>query len=126
MTTDERAIELLEAILRELQRNRAPAERPEAMTIDEAAARMGCSRTRVFDLLRDGTLQRARRLGRHQMILASSIESAMAQPKRRPVKPARRHPSRRSERGGEAEVLALLRASRRQELEQQRADRRGA
>lgn len=132
----DRAIEILEEILAELRRansGAAPA-RPasESVSIDEAATSLGCSRTRVFELLRDGTLQRARRIGRHQMILASSVEAARREPSAKPVSTPRRRPARHAPRGGEAEVLELLRESRARERQErqaqarQRADRQGS
>jgi excisionase family DNA binding protein len=86
-----RSVELLEEILAELRTTRGvrpgsekPAGltsvAPAAMTIDEAALRLGCSRTRVFGLLRDGTLRRARRLGRQVTVLAQDVEAALACP----------------------------------------------
>lgn len=80
----ERTNQLLEAILDRLDRLAAanvqpvgvPAPSPQALSIEQAQAQLGCSRTRVFDLLQDGTLKRARKIGRRTMVLASSVEAA--------------------------------------------------
>jgi len=62
-----RVVELLEAILSALRASSSP-QRPDPARQDvltvEAAAALGCSRSRVFELLREGTLCRAKRVGR--------------------------------------------------------------
>lgn len=73
---DARIVELLEAILAAVTKPAANPEPRETVSIAEAMARLGCSRTRVFALLKDGTLQRSKRIGRRLMLLASSVEAA--------------------------------------------------
>lgn len=58
---------------------------PLAVPVDEAAARMRCSRRRIFQLLADGKLRRVR-YGRQTLVGVESIDAAMgqtAQPKYR-------------------------------------------
>ena len=109
---ERRIEELLEAILVELRRGREPPRPTESLSIDDAAARLGCSRTQVFALLRDGTLQRTRRVGRNQMVLASSVESALVEPvaKRQQSKRAKRQAQ--ASRGGGDEIRAAINARR--------------
>lgn len=51
-----------------------------AVTVAEAAHLLGCSRTRVFGLLRKGTLKRAPRSGRSTLVTQESIQTALATP----------------------------------------------
>lgn len=60
-----------------------------AVTIAEAAQLLGCSRTRVFGLLRTGTLKRAPRSGRATLVTQESIQAALASPP--PARSALRH-----------------------------------
>ena len=53
---------------------------PIAMTIEQVCETLGCKRTRVFQLLRNGTLVRAQRFGRQIRILTESVESALRGP----------------------------------------------
>lgn len=46
----------------------------------EAAARLGCSRARVFELLKLGVLERATRWGRALRILSDSVDRALLAP----------------------------------------------
>lgn len=66
-----------------------------AVPVAEAAELLCCSRTRVFGLLRNGTLKRAPKSGRATLVTQESIQAALALPA--PVARAHRH--RRSTRG---------------------------
>lgn len=92
--SEPREIELLERILAALERLASPqsAQPAAALSVDEAAAALGCSRTRVFELLRDGTLTRARRMGRRVTVLAESVERARRVPERTAPQRKRRAP----------------------------------
>ena len=46
---------------------------PPVLTVAEARRLLGCSRTRVFQLLRSGELVRARRLGKATVLMTSSV-----------------------------------------------------
>jgi excisionase family DNA binding protein len=59
------------------------------LTVLEAAEVLRCSRTRVFQLLADGTLVRARRYGRQTVIIAESVYQALEVPSPAPLKPKR-------------------------------------
>lgn len=50
----------------------------EVLSVAEVGERLGCSRRRVFDLLKDGTLERAPRYGREIRIYAASVDRALA------------------------------------------------
>lgn len=50
----------------------------DVLTIPEVCARLGCKRRRVFELLADGTLERAPRYGRELRIYAASVDRALA------------------------------------------------
>ncbi len=77
-----------------------------ACTVDEAGRRLGCKRTVVFKLLREGRLAAAPKLGRKRMVLASSVDalleaggvSAVGEPKK-PSRP-------RGQRVGNGKALA--------------------
>ncbi len=60
--------------------------------VDEAAQLLGCSRRRVFQLLADGTLDRAPRYGRALRIDRESVERALQEPAPKPGR-KRRTPS---------------------------------
>lgn len=51
---------------------------PRLLTVDEAGQALGCKRTRVFDLITQGALER-RRLGKRVMITAESVEACLAE-----------------------------------------------
>lgn len=55
------------------------------VSVEQAAATLGCSRRRVFQLLAEGILERAPRYGRSLRIYTASVERALrpAAPKRR-------------------------------------------
>ncbi len=48
-----------------------------AITVEQAAARLGCSRSRVFELLKAGKLGRAPGPGRRTLITLSSVDAAL-------------------------------------------------
>lgn len=50
------------------------------MTVDEVCHKLGCKRSRVFQLLRCGTLERAPRFGREIRIYTDTVERAQARP----------------------------------------------
>lgn len=50
------------------------------LDVDEAAARLHCSRRRVFQLLADGTLVRGPCYGKRTVITLESVEAALAPP----------------------------------------------
>lgn len=52
----------------------------ETMSIEAVCERLGCKRRRVFQLLADGTLERAPRFGRSLRIYAASVDRALAPP----------------------------------------------
>lgn len=52
------------------------------MTIEQVCESLGCKRTRVFQLLRDGTLDRAPRFGRSLRIMSESVERAVRGPQK--------------------------------------------
>lgn len=60
------------------------------LTVEEAAVQLGCGRTRVFELMREGVLHRARRLGKKTMVFAASVEAALKLPAPRPTPAAPR------------------------------------
>lgn len=53
---------------------------PPVYSVDQAAELLGCSRRRVFQLLADGTLERAPRYGRQIRIQADTVLQALARP----------------------------------------------
>jgi excisionase family DNA binding protein len=57
-----------------------------AMTVEQAAERLGCSRRRVFELLAAGKLKRAAKLGRRAMVTVASVDRAL-QPSTKAVRP---------------------------------------
>lgn len=46
-------------------------------TVEEAAAKLRCSRRRIFELLADGTLIRGKRYGKRTVIVAESVSAAL-------------------------------------------------
>jgi len=66
-----------ESIRRELQVLRAQeaARNSTSVTLEIAMAMLGCKRSKIFDLLLHGLLERAPRVGRSVMISRSSIEA---------------------------------------------------
>ncbi|WP_395856562.1 helix-turn-helix domain-containing protein [Cystobacter fuscus] len=51
-----------------------------ALTVDEAASRLRCSRRQVFNLLAAGTLARAPKYGRKTVVTVESVALALAPP----------------------------------------------
>ncbi len=49
-----------------------------AVTTEQAMARLGCSRSRIFELLKEGRLTRAERVGKLTMITLASIDRLIA------------------------------------------------
>lgn len=74
-----------------------------AISADEAARRLGCGRTRVFELLKQRALSRAKSCGRRTMITAASVERLLAGHGAKPVSPPRRRPATQIE----ADILGL-------------------
>lgn len=65
-----------------------------AITAEQAAARLGCSRSRVFEFLKAGRLRRAPRAGRLTMLALASVDQLLEGPpekaptrERRPRRP---------------------------------------
>lgn len=71
------------------------------MSVDETARVLGCSRRHVFNLLNDGTLERAPRYGRSLRVYSESVRQALTRPEpkgrksraRRPTGPERINPA---------------------------------
>jgi len=74
-----------------------------AISADEAARRLGCGRTRVFELLKQRALLRAKSCGRRTMIIAASVEWLLAGDAAKPPSP----PRRRAATQIETEILRL-------------------
>lgn len=56
----------------------------ETLSVEAVCERLGCSRRRVFQLLADGTLERAPRFGRSLRIFGASVDRALTPtPKKR-------------------------------------------
>jgi excisionase family DNA binding protein len=55
---------------------------PVSVSVEEAAARLGCGRTKVFELLRRGKLRRGKAAGRALRITVASIDAFLSGPKR--------------------------------------------
>lgn len=70
-------VHALRAEVRELK-----ADKPSALAVpvSVAAERLGCSRSRVFQLLRMGVLEKAPKLGREIRIYTASVTSALTKP----------------------------------------------
>jgi len=68
-------------IRRELQALRAQdvARNSTFVTLESAMAMLGCKRSKIFDLLRQGLLKRAQKVGRSVMITVDSIEALLAE-----------------------------------------------
>jgi hypothetical protein len=81
----------LKEIHSDLRRLKAATIQPGAVsiTIQQAAARLGCAKTRVFELLKSGELLRGKRVGKNAMVLVSSIDALT-----REAAPVRRRPAR--------------------------------
>jgi len=70
-----------EIIRRELRALRAQevARNSAFVTLESARAMLGCKRSKIFDLLRQGLLKRAQKVGRSVMITVDSIEALLAE-----------------------------------------------
>ena len=77
-----------------------------AISAEEAARRLGCGRTRVFQLLKNRVLARAKSCGRRTMVLAASVQRILDGygAKRGPRPPPRRQPAGKIE----AEIRDLV------------------
>lgn len=62
----------------------------EVLSVEAVAEILGCKRRRVFELLADGTLERAPRFGRQLRVFAASVDRALT------PTPAKRRAARRS------------------------------
>ena len=69
----------LKEIRSDLRRMKSATIQPGAVaiTVEQAAARLGCSRRRVFELLASGGLKRATKVGRHAMVSVDSVDRAL-------------------------------------------------
>lgn len=76
------------------------------LTIEEAAQALRCSRSRVFELLADGTLARGVRYGRRVVITAESVQAALEAPP--PEAPRHRRRTRASKTDLAAQFAAVL------------------
>jgi excisionase family DNA binding protein len=48
-----------------------------AVSVEQAAALLGCGRTQIFGFLKDGKLRRAKKLGRKVMVRMTSVSALM-------------------------------------------------
>jgi hypothetical protein len=55
----------------------AHAARARAVSVEEAQTLLGCGRSRIFELLRNGALRRGPKMGRAAMICAKSLEALL-------------------------------------------------
>ncbi len=80
---------------------------PHAISVEDAATRLGCGRTQVFKYLKAGQLRRAKKHGRRVMVTVASVE-ALGSGIREPNsgRPRRQH-GRRSAASLRASILAL-------------------
>lgn len=62
------------------------------LSVEEVASRLGCSRRRVFQLLANGTLERAPRYGKQIRIYEDTVIAAQARPTSEQRKAAKRMP----------------------------------
>ena len=81
--------------------------------VDEAAARLRCSRRRVFELLSDDTLVRGPKYGRRTMVTAASVAAAL-EPTPTPVLNETSAPKPRARRSLRAELDELREQQRAQ------------
>lgn len=52
------------------------------MTIEQVCDRLGCKRSQVFKLLREGVIERAPRFGKQIRIYTDSVDRAQARPEK--------------------------------------------
>jgi len=57
-----------------------PATNRVGLTVTQAATMLGCGRTRIFELLKNGELRRCPRVGRHVLVSAKSVEKLLSRP----------------------------------------------
>jgi excisionase family DNA binding protein len=69
---------------------RPPGLAPELTTIEEAAAILGCGRTKAFALRAEGKLKAARSFGRRALVTTASVEACKAEMLCEPVPRRRR------------------------------------
>ncbi|WNG37880.1 helix-turn-helix domain-containing protein [Archangium violaceum] len=93
----------------------------ELLDVDEAAARLRCSRRRVFELIADGTLTRGPKYGRRTVITAESVAAAL-EPEPVLVLTANKPSKPRAPRSLQADLEALA-AKQRAEWKKPRACR---
>ena len=101
--------------VRELQSkpsNAAPLQAARAVSIDTARALLGCGRSRIFELLRSGTLRRAPKMGKVAMVSAASLEALLEGLHREPVPKLKRKPPAQRD-AGRKEKAAILKLIRR-------------
>jgi excisionase family DNA binding protein len=77
------------------------------LTVDEAAARLRCARTRVFALLASGVLERGPKYGRKTVITAASVEAALQAPEPEPAPLPRPAPRTAAPKSHAAELAAM-------------------
>jgi excisionase family DNA binding protein len=82
---------------------------PSLLTVAEAAATLRCKRTKVFELLANGTLVRGAKYGRQTVILAESVFAALEKAYDPPA--PRRRQSRRAVSESLDAMLAKARAT---------------
>ncbi|WP_147447153.1 hypothetical protein [Corallococcus sp. CA054B] len=71
----------LAEIKREVRALRIPSasQNTSSVTLERASAMLGCKRSQVFNLLAQGRLERAPKVGRSAMIMVASIEALLAE-----------------------------------------------
>lgn len=90
------ALPEIEALRRDIAAMHADirARRPlgSVMSLEDVCQLLGCKRSRVFELLRAGKLERAPRMGRLLRITAASVERLLLTPAPAPVRQRRKRP----------------------------------
>ncbi len=77
-----------------------------ACTVDEAGQRLGCKRTVIFKLLREGQLAAAPKLGRRRMVLTASVDALLEAGGVGAVPEPRQLPRTRGPRTASGKILA--------------------
>src|SRR5271166_3996002 len=82
---------VLRALIREILQSELDGlvQRQPTMSIEQAAQRLGCSERQVFKFLKNGKLDRARRLGRRVRLTADSVEGPLPHEPARPMRQRR-------------------------------------
>ena len=88
------------------------ATRARTVSIEAAQAILGCGRTRIFELLKNGALRRGPKVGKAAMICAKSLEALLERVDREPPPRLKRRPARCDNGRGERESEAILRLIR--------------